>query len=650
MQADSAWCLPNQLTAAQADQFFANRATEGFNTVLITWACGPYIGFPADGAAFDGLTPFNDGNWSSPNADYWSRFDQYVASAASHGIELLIDTDTGSFLDQMTAQGATVMRDFGSFLGARYAAATNVMWMQGNDYFGNDDDVVLAVGDGIRAAAPDQLQTVELWPRASTSNDDPNVPSHTDMTTAYSYYPTYDQVLKAYNGTPGPKPVLMIEANYEGENNTGGPATTDETIRRQIYWSLTSGASGQFYGNVVTYMFKDPAWPQNMATPAVAQNTLASKLFRSLPWESLVPDSSFITAGAGTYDSGPDDVLESDYATAARTPDGAHAVVYVPTARTLTVDSAKLQANSTAQWFDPTTGEMQSADEPYTTPGTHADGTSDWVLVFGATDGTPPTTTTTTTTSSTTTTTTTTTPTTTSSTSTTTSTTPTTTSTTSTTTSTTTTTTPSTTSTTTTTLVPGVPRFEQIASATPQSRKRSVGVWMPDAQTDGDLNVVAISWNDMTASITSVVDSQGNTYEVGAGVARDNGMSQAIYYAANIAGGSNKISVTFSRPARYVDVRVAEYSGVSALQGAGSSTGLDGTASVTLSTDSASLVVAAGATTNFFTTPGEGWNMRIVTGPNGDIVEDLIAPVTGTVSATATGDTGGWIMQAVAFI
>jgi hypothetical protein len=86
MQADSAWCLPNQLTAAQADQFFANRATEGFNTVLITWACGPYIGFPAEGSAFYGITPFNDGNWSSPNAVYWSRFDQYVASAESHGL------------------------------------------------------------------------------------------------------------------------------------------------------------------------------------------------------------------------------------------------------------------------------------------------------------------------------------------------------------------------------------------------------------------------------------------------------------------------------------------------------------------------------------------------------------------------------------
>ena len=153
----------------------------------------------------------------------------------------------------------------------------------------------------------------------------------------------------------------------------------------------------------------------------------------------------------------------------------------------------------------------------------------------------------------------------------------------------------------------------------------------------------------MTSSITSVVDSQGNTYQVAADTARDNGMSQAIYYALDIGAGADKITVTFSHPARYVDIRAAEYSGVSALQGGASNTGQDGTASVTLSTDSASLVVAAGATTNFFTTAGEEWSMRIITVPNADIIEDRVAPASGTVSATATGDTGGWIMQAVAF-
>ena len=36
----------------------------------------------------------------------------------------------------------------------------------------------------------------------------------------------------------------MGEANYEGENNqTETLPTTDETLRRQVLWALTSGAA-----------------------------------------------------------------------------------------------------------------------------------------------------------------------------------------------------------------------------------------------------------------------------------------------------------------------------------------------------------------------------------------------------------------------
>ena len=40
-------------------------------------------------------------------------------------------------------------------------------------------------------------------------------------------------------------------------------------------------------------------------------------------------------------------------------------------------------------------------------------------------------------------------------------------------------------------------------------------------------------------------------------------MSQAIYYASDIKGGSNVVTVAFDQPAMYVDLRVAEYSGLS---------------------------------------------------------------------------------------
>src|SRR5262249_40638198 len=53
--------------------------------------------------------------------------------------------------------------------------------------------------------------------------------------------------------------------------------------------------------------------------------------------------------------------------------------------------------------------------------------------------------------------------------------------------------------------------FVQVNPATPQSSQTSVAVTYAGAQTAGDANILAIGWNNATSTITSVVDSAGNT-------------------------------------------------------------------------------------------------------------------------------------------
>ena len=103
--------------------------------------------------------------------------------------------------------------------------------------------------------------------------------------------------------------------------------------------------------------------------------------------------------------------------------------------------------------------------------------------------------------------------------------------------------------------------FVQVAAATPQTNQTAVPVALPTAQVAGNLNAVVVGWNDVAANVASVTDTAGNTYLPAAPVTRGAGISQGVYYAANIAGGANTVTVTFDRPAAYVDVRVAEYSG-----------------------------------------------------------------------------------------
>jgi hypothetical protein len=108
-------------------------------------------------------------------------------------------------------------------------------------------------------------------------------------------------------------------------------------------------------------------------------------------------------------------------------------------------------------------------------------------------------------------------------------------------------------------------RALQVNAATPQTNQSAVSVTYTSAQVAGDTNILAIGWNNTTSTITSVIDSAGNTYQLAVPTASGSGISQAIYYAKNIkaaAAGTNTVTVTFSASTPFVDIRALEYSGL----------------------------------------------------------------------------------------
>ena len=195
--------------------------------------------------------------------------------------------------------------------------------------------------------------------------------------------------------------------------------------------------------------------------------------------------------------------------------------------------------------------------------------------------------------------------------------------------------------------------------ATPQTPQTTVNVTFSSAQTAGHLNVVAVGWNDSTATVTRVADSKGNTYTRAVGPTVQNGYgSQSIYYAKNIvsaAAGTNTVTVTFSTAAVSPDIRILEYSGadtnnpvdVVAAASGNSSSCNSGSATTTNATD---LIFGANLVQTITTGPGSGFTSRLLTQPDGDIAEDRMVTATGSYSATApVNPSGPWIMQMVAF-
>src|SRR5437879_4555191 len=201
--------------------------------------------------------------------------------------------------------------------------------------------------------------------------------------------------------------------------------------------------------------------------------------------------------------------------------------------------------------------------------------------------------------------------------------------------------------------------FVQANSTSPQATLTPVTAAYANAQTAGNLNVVIVSWNDSTATISSVIDSIGNSYAVAAApVVQSGTASQAIYYAKNIAAaaaGANTVTVTFSVAAVFPDIRIAEYSGLDTANPLDVAVGAQGTTAETANSGSVTttngndLLVGANVVQSITTGAGSSFTNRIIT-PDGDILEDRVVTVTGSYSATAALDrVQPWVMQMVAF-
>ena len=201
----------------------------------------------------------------------------------------------------------------------------------------------------------------------------------------------------------------------------------------------------------------------------------------------------------------------------------------------------------------------------------------------------------------------------------------------------------------------GTIAFVQVNAADPQTASASVPVAYLTAQTAGNLNVVAVGWNDTTSTVNSVTDTRGNNYVQAGTTVTGTGLRQAIYYARNIAAGSNTVTVAFNQAAAFVDVRVAEYSGIdttSPLDVTAGAVGSGGTPSSGAATTTAAkeLIFGAGMTGSHFGGAGAGFTSRVITNPDGDIAEDQIVSATGSYSAVAPlAYSSAWIMQMATF-
>ena len=388
IQGDSAWSLQVQLSDADIQFYLSDRASRGFNVILVDLADNFYSDHPPQD--FYGNVPFNGADFTNENPAYWNRVDQTLAWAAGLGITILADPAfvgygcKEGYCESYRKSSTDVLIAYGKFLGNRYKGFSNIIWLIGGDADPADVNVqskLYALANGIKSADTVHLMSTENY--RGTSSKDIWLGSPWLNLNALYLQPSGIPAKANADFIAGTYPTLMLEDWYEGEHSI-----TELEVRKEGYWAVLSGCIlGRVFGNYALWNFSsrqnttDPWKSQLGSTGSLGQSWLG-KLFRSREHWILAPDidHSVITAGFGSG---------STLSVAARTPDGQTIISYVPggNAATITVDMSKIndsESRAKCWWFNPRDGSstlignyVSSGTRNFTPPDAN-----DWVLVL----------------------------------------------------------------------------------------------------------------------------------------------------------------------------------------------------------------------------------------------------------------------------
>jgi hypothetical protein len=389
---DTAWSIITALTKAEAEQYLANRANKGFNALIVNLIERKFNG----PLTRDGDAPFtNLSDLSTPNEKYWTHADWVLQKAVDYGFVVFLapiylgartsKNDEGWFVEALTT-GLRGCQEYGRFLGRRYANQDNLIWMMGGDRNPGDAlEHTHAVVKGIKEFDNQHLFTAHPAPEFPTK-DVYGFGNWLDFNVTYTYGIVHRNLLADYNREPA-LPFVLIESIYEGEHNS-----PPVQIRRQAYWALLCGATGQFLGNNPIWAFW-PGWQAAMDAEGSRSMVHLKHLFESRPWHTLVPDQFSpnpwyeldFASEKRVVVEGLGEQRGLDFLAAAYTADRRTLIAYMPTARTVSVDLSRLSGDfKRGWWFDPrssqslSAGEFPGQDLVKLTPPTDGD----WVFVI----------------------------------------------------------------------------------------------------------------------------------------------------------------------------------------------------------------------------------------------------------------------------
>jgi hypothetical protein len=193
------------------------------------------------------------------------------------------------------------------------------------------------------------------------------------------------------------------------------------------------------------------------------------------------------------------------------------------------------------------------------------------------------------------------------------------------------------------------PSVVQTAANSASSATSSFPITFPNSTRAGDTILVGFDFV-ASASVGSVSDSQGNPFsEVGAQLTSPGGARSRVYFANNIKGGSDTVTVTLTSSSAYVEVYVTEFTGVNQNNPIDAQAGATGYAG-SVSSGNATTTQAGDAIYGFCVgdnacTAGSGFTA--LSNLHSNLSEEQIVGNAGSYAATGNANSS-WTMQMVA--
>lgn len=392
----TAWSLTYAFTDQEVKDYLADRVAGKFNTIQMSAVFAEIVKSQADSA-------FKNQDLLQPVSKFWNRVDWVVKQATERGLVVMINPIWKHSLNEfIKANGAEKCRKYGQWFAKRFKDNPRVIYFIGGDEapepVRNELD---EMGKGIQDVyggkaivayhSEHDQSSLEAFPNSSWVTLNWTYAYSPPYGKSYPYSENYDN-WKAF-----PKiPIQFCEGYYDfGEAKTYSEKGIAErwgnrfVIRRQAWWNILSGGTGNAYGaeGICNKNCEGEPWQHCTGYGSSKDMGVLKQITDKIKWWRLQPDieHKVLVGGYGTF-------MLDDYAVCEVSDNGSQAVIYTPVAQSLEVKLPDYGQHCRVRWLDPTNARFVPVNMLFpkkkkkavvlATPGINHSGSEDWILII----------------------------------------------------------------------------------------------------------------------------------------------------------------------------------------------------------------------------------------------------------------------------